>query len=35
LRARLGQNARRYVEQHFSLGRVVDMEMAMLNELVG
>lgn len=34
LRARLGQNARRYVEQHFSLGRVVDMEMAMLNELV-
>ena len=33
LRTKLGQNARRYVEKHFALERVVDMEMAMLNGL--
>lgn len=33
LRTKLGQNARRYVEKHFALEKVVDMEMAMLNGL--
>lgn len=35
LRERLGQAARAYAEQHFSLARVVDLELAVLNELVG
>jgi glycosyltransferase involved in cell wall biosynthesis len=34
LRMRLGHNARSYVKQRFALERVVDLELAMLNELV-
>jgi len=34
LRAQLGQAARQYVEQNFALDRIVDLEMAILNELV-
>ncbi len=34
LRRRLGQNARRYIEQHFALDRIVDLELAVLNELI-
>jgi glycosyltransferase involved in cell wall biosynthesis len=33
LRTRLGQAARAYVEQHFALSRVLEMELALLQEL--
>lgn len=35
LRGRLGSAARQYVKQHFSLARVVDLELSVLNELAG
>lgn len=35
LRERLGREARIFTEQHFSLERVVDLELSMLNGLVG
>jgi glycosyltransferase involved in cell wall biosynthesis len=35
LRAELGQNARTFAVEHFALDRVVEMELALLEELVG
>lgn len=35
LRARMGCNARRFVAEHFALERVVEMELALLGELLG
>jgi glycosyltransferase involved in cell wall biosynthesis len=35
LRGRLGRAARAYAEEHFSLARVVDLELAVLNGLAG
>ena len=34
LRARMGYNAREFVVENFSLERVVEMELALLEELV-
>ena len=33
LRAKLGQNARRYVQEHFSLDKIANLEMAFLREV--
>jgi glycosyltransferase involved in cell wall biosynthesis len=34
LRQRLGRNARRFVEENFTLDRIVEMELALLREVV-
>lgn len=35
LQARLGRNARRFVEQNYTLDRIVGLELALLNEVAG